>query len=110
MKNLLVLPILLLAAAAWGAVYPVTETSSSSSPRLSDRTAVASSSTTSTVGSARSTVEATTTNAVEPTTTSAVEPTATSTVASIATSTVGSASDIVGASSGGQTWYVNGAG
>ena len=61
MKNLFVIPILLLTAAAWGAVYPVTETSSSSTT-------------------------------------------------STATSTAESAGDAIAASSGGQTWYVNGGG
>ena len=61
MKNILFIPILLLTVAAWGAVYPVTETSSSSNPRPSG-------------------------------TTSAASPAA------------------LGASSGGQTWYVNGGG
>ena len=63
MKNILFIPILLLTAAAWGAVYPVTETSSSSSPQPQGSTA----------------------SSVSPAT-------------------------AVGASSVGQTWYVNGGG
>ncbi len=113
MKNLLVLPTLLFTVAAWGVVYPVTETSSSSSSRPSERTAVESSSTTSTVESARSTVGSATStvesarSAVE-SATSTVE-SARSTVGS-ATGTAGSAGAAVGATSGGQTWYVNGGG
>jgi hypothetical protein len=49
MKNLLLLPLLLLTAAAWGVVYPVTETASSSNPRQSNQTATGSSPTASTV-------------------------------------------------------------
>jgi hypothetical protein len=52
MKNLFLIPTLLLTAAAWGAVYPVTETSSSTSPQQSNGTPAASSSTTSTAGPA----------------------------------------------------------
>jgi hypothetical protein len=71
MKNLLLIPTLLLTAAAWGAVYPVTEISGNSNPWSSNSTAVAS---------------------------------------DFTTSTAGSASDTIDASSGGQTWYVNGGG
>jgi len=52
MKNILLIPILLLTAASWGAVYPVTETSSNSTPEQSNGTSVAPSVTTSPVGSA----------------------------------------------------------
>jgi hypothetical protein len=52
MKNLLLLPLLLLTAAGWGAVYPVTETSSNSGPLPSNSTALVPSLTSSPVGSA----------------------------------------------------------
>jgi hypothetical protein len=58
MKNLLVIPTLLLTAAAWGAVYPVTQTSSNSNPQQSNLTPVASNSTTNTTGAASNTVGA----------------------------------------------------
>jgi hypothetical protein len=54
MKNLFLFPILLLTAAAWGAVYPVTQTSSSSSSQPSNSPAFASSSSGSTTSTAPS--------------------------------------------------------
>src|SRR5258708_2327281 len=87
MKNLLLFPILLLTAAAWGAVHPVTKTSRSTRQHPSDRAAVASSSTTSTAtstptstaGSAGDT--ATSTPTIVPTSTPTIAPTSTPTIA-----------------------------